>query len=106
MIFYLRDKDNDKDIAEIEYYETLDYLEIYTKLYIRNYSSKLCNLEGRDKFDFVNNMEFISDLRDWLHKDHFKGRKNTSSEYEEVLEALRKILKNVAKRTDTYVVED
>ena len=111
MIFFLRDKDTDETIADIEYYindiDGYKFLELKPIIMLQPYSYKLLEIKDKtEKNEFIYLMDFVSELRGWLNETYFQGRQNTIEEYDDVLEAIRKILKNVAQRTDTYLVED
>ena len=109
MVFFLRDKDNDKTIADIEFFvKDRNYFELHSAINLRNYTRKLLALDGKNRFDYVNYMELASELRGWLFEEYCQHHdcKYTEETYSEVLEAIRKVLKNIAKHTDTYLVED
>ena len=110
MTLFLRDKNNNS-IVDIDFYkksgERGDYLELSSGIIIKHYSNFLLNnLERQD--EIIETFDNISELRGWLWEVHFLGRQNTadSQEYDEVLEALRAMLKTVANKFNLCYVED
>jgi adenine-specific DNA methylase len=108
MTFFLRDNDNDKTIVDIEFYVNDGYFELHSAILLRNYTNKLFTLDGKSKFDYINYMELASEIRGWFFEDFCQHHDcvYTEETYEKAIEAIRKVLKNISKHTDTYLIED
>ena len=109
MIFYLRD-DKNRTVADIECYinkeDDIEYIELRSVVLLVPFAHIACHLEGKQKHEFIQLMEMVQELRGWLNEDYFKSSRNTPEEFDNVIQALRKILQNVSRRTNLYLIED
>lgn len=108
MILFLR---NDKrvSIVDIEcFVKTEDerkFVEISSCVIIKPYSEFLLkNLDKKD--EIINDFSEIDELRGWLWESYFMGGDNDPKEYGNVIEILRKRLKEIAEKYDLAYVED
>ena len=73
---------------------------------VEPYSKLLLSQPEEEREELIYTFDALQELRGWLWESYFMGRKNTSSEYDNVLGELRTMLKKVAKRYDLMYVED
>jgi hypothetical protein len=106
MILFLRDKNNNT-IVDLDCYKSRDgYIDITSTVCIDEYSKLLLSTPEEQRSLLITEFNNISELRGWLWESHFMGRKNTNEEYDQVIEQLRGMFKNVAKKYDLCYVED
>jgi len=108
MILFLRDENNDT-IADIEcFVKTEDdnsFVELHSSVDIHNYSKYLLNNLDNSS-EIIRIFDYISELRGWLWERFFMGETNDPEKYDEVIEILRKFLKETAEKFNLGYVED
>lgn len=105
MILFLRDKNNNT-IVDTECYTKDGYVEISSGVCIDYYSKFLLESDEALRDEIIAEFDALQELRGWLWESYFMGRKNTDKEYDDVIEALRVIFRNLARKYDLGFVED
>ena len=110
MILFLRDENNDT-IVDIECFIDSDadddtkFIELHSSVDIHNYSKYLLNNLDNSS-EIIRIFDYISELRGWLWERFFMGATNDPEKYDEVIEILRKFLKETAEKFKLGYVED
>lgn len=71
---------------------------------IENYSNFL--LKSDNKQEIISDFDFLSELRGWMWENYFMTKKNTPSEYDNVLSELRKIIESISDKYDLLFITD
>lgn len=105
MTLFLRDKNNNT-LLDMEVYVKDDCVEISSSVIIDNYSRLLLSAKKEKQEEIIGYFDFLSEFRGWLWENYFMGRRNTSDEYDTVLNGVRKILDEIGSKTGLHRVED
>jgi hypothetical protein len=108
MILFLRN-DKRESIVDIDCYvkteEERKFVEISSSVIIKSYSEFLLkNIDRKD--EIISDFSEIDELRGWLWESYFMGGDNDPKEYDNVIEILKKGLKEIAEKYDLAYVED
>jgi hypothetical protein len=109
MVLFLRN-DNNKTLFEVEVWansngERGDFVELSATVHILNYSNHLLN-EVKNKKEFINTFEMLSELRGWLWERYFMVDDNDSSKIDDVVSKLRVALTKVASTYNLNLIDD
>lgn len=127
MILNIRNKDNDT-IVDVELYETseetkngkYEYIELHSTICVKPYSSLLVRfytdlIQSEEPpeemanrlLEFVNDFDDMANLKRWLWEVYFTDtKKNTADEFNNVLNELRNMMKDVANKYELAYIED
>ena len=109
MTIYLKNKENEI-LLEIEVWvkteDSISYCELSSVVDIKNYSIMLLDTPQADQSEFISTFDQLSELRGWLWETYFTGRNNDASEIDEVIDALKIILRKVADKYSLYLGVD
>ncbi|MFA5207357.1 MAG: hypothetical protein WC428_01755 [Candidatus Paceibacterota bacterium] len=108
MILFLRN-DKRESIVDIDCYvkteEERKFVELHASVIIKPYSEFLLkNLDRKD--EIISDFSEIDELRGWLWESYFMGGDNDPKEYDNIIEILRKKLKEIATKYKLAYVED
>ena len=111
MTLFLRDKKN-RTIVDCDIYiKDSEYVELSIVVCVDTYSRLLLDLitkNGEEKTinKFIQTFDELQELRGWLWESYFIDGDNNPSEYNIVLETIRKRFKEIADTYELYYVED
>ena len=109
MTLFLRDGEN-RTYVDIECWikceDGEEFVEVESGVCIGEYSLLLLKAKKGDRMSLIRDFEMLSELRGWLWERFFMGKKNTSKDFDLVLNELRKILDDIGGRHGLYRVED
>lgn len=104
MVIYLRDRKG-INYFEVEFYEEENNIELHASVYSTNCFKLLLREKNEDYIKkFINSFEFLEELRGWYYEVYLQQNPNPT--YTDVLDTLRKIMKEYAGQLDFWVVED
>ena len=108
MILFLRN-DKRESIVDIECFvkteEGRSFVELHASVIIKPYSEFLLQNINR-KAEIISDFTEIDELRGWLWVSYFMGGDNDPKEYDNIIEILRKGLKEIAEKYKLSYVED
>jgi len=115
MIFYLRNKKNET-ILDVDCYVKCEerfggegdyrYVELGAVVCIEPYSKFLLESPEDQRAEIIADFDNLQELRGWLWEKYFMKTKNTRDEYDNVIKALRPMIKGIADKYELCYVED
>ena len=103
MTLFLRNQDNDT-ILDVEIYKTKGHVELHSSIIIDKYSKFL--LINQDKaMGIIRDFTMLSELRGCLW-ERYLGTNNTEDRYEEALERVQNIMKDISNKYKLTYLED
>lgn len=112
MTLFVRNEQN-KTIVDIEIFKEKDgdyeYIEISSSVMIREYTDELMTMVGNENDrveQFIDDIEFLSELRGWLWEVYFNGQKSDVSKYNEVVSKVKEMLNDITERHNLLWVQD
>jgi hypothetical protein len=109
MTLFLRNQDN-QTIVDIELFTKDGCVELNSTICILTYSKLLFELlinKSEDEIKvFIQIFDNLSELRGWMWETYFATKKNTESEYSNVLKEVTNILKNIAEQYNLIFTVD
>jgi hypothetical protein len=90
----------------VKYSEGIEFVEIRCQVDIERYSFWLLKLEESKRESFIKDVASLYDIRHWLWQEYFAQKPNVPSEYDGVLEEVRKKLNEIGPKYGMYKSEE
>ena len=92
-VLYLRTKQNDyivKITMSIKSDNNVDYVDIRCVIDIQNHFTLLHNMEENKQIVYIYEIYELAEINRWLCESYFANKDNTSKDYNNVLEEVKK----------------